>query len=177
MDAETVNDYHQQLTAPNVLLVYGGKIGKGIASDVLSIITNKLEMETNTALKKRVLHVVVECVQNIERHCIEPKTDARNNASIVILKTDSDYVVSFCNRIDNSNVTGLKDKIEKVNSFNKEELVDFYKFCLRNNTMSEKGGAGLGLIEISRKSGNKIDYIFEEVDRDNSNFSLTVKIS
>lgn len=177
MNTELVKDYHQHLTAPNILLVYGGSISKGIASEVLTIITDKLEFEANMPLKKRVMHVVIECVQNIERHCTDGVTSARNNASIVILKNENDYVVSFCNRIDNSNVSDLKDKIDKVNSFSKDELVDFYKYCLRNNTISEKGGAGLGLIEISRKSGNKINYIFEKVDTNNSNFSLTVKIS
>ena len=67
--------------------------------------------------------------------------------------------------------------MDKINSLNKEELGEFYKTSLRNNTISDKGGAGLGLIEISRKSGSKINYLFEPINNENSSFSLMVKIS
>lgn len=173
---EYLQKYHCLLSAHKIVLAYGGEIKNGVVSNVMSIMDNTLENETNASLKRRVLYVVLECIQNIEKHADE-FVDKDNKASFLVFKKDEDYLVSFCNIINNSNIDGLKEKIDKVNSLSKAELTEFYKKSLRENTISEKGGAGLGLIEISRKSGNKIDYLFEPVDKENSSFSLMVKIS
>ena len=46
---------------------------------------------------------------------------------------------------------------------------------LGNGKLSEKGGVGLGLIDIAKKSRNKLGYSFKEIDKDYS-FTLIVKI-
>jgi hypothetical protein len=43
--------------------------------------------------------------------------------------------------------------------------------------MSAKGGGGLGMIDIARKSGKKLDYSFINVDKHFSFFSLIVNIA
>ena len=43
--------------------------------------------------------------------------------------------------------------------------------------MSEKGGGGLGMIDIARKSGQKLDYEFLPIDDVFAFFTLTIKIS
>ena len=68
-------------------------------------------------------------------------------------------------------------KIDYINSLDKDELKKFYKETLNNGTMSEKGGGGLGLIDIARRSGQKLQYKIREIDKDYSFFTLTVKIS
>jgi hypothetical protein len=42
---------------------------------------------------------------------------------------------------------------------------------------SEIGGAGIGLIDMARKSGNKLDYEFKPIDNRISFFSLVVRIT
>jgi hypothetical protein len=58
----------------------------------------------------------------------------------------------------------------------KEELKTYYKEVLSNGVMSEKGGGGLGMIDIARKSGSKLDYKFSVVDEKFSFFSLSIKV-
>jgi hypothetical protein len=171
-----LQQYHCMLTEQNIILAYGGEIQNGVVSNIMSLIDNNMNLEKNNLLKKRVLQVVVECIQNIERHAGE-FLDAKRKASFLVFKKDNEYMVSFCNHISNSNIDGLKAKIDKINSFTKEELSSFYKTSLRENTISDKGGAGLGLIEISRKSGSKINYVFKKIDDVDSTFSLMVKIA
>jgi hypothetical protein len=52
-----------------------------------------------------------------------------------------------------------------------------YTNTLSASELSEKGGAGLGLIEIARKSGNKIKYQFEKYDDEFSLFFMDTLIS
>jgi len=66
--------------------------------------------------------------------------------------------------------------LEKINSLTKEELKDFYKFVLNNQEFSAKGGGGLGLIDIARKTGSKLVYTFEPYDENFHFFDFSVVI-
>ena len=70
----------------------------------------------------------------------------------------------------------VTSKIDYINSLNRDELKAYYKEILNNGELSEKGGGGLGLIDIAKKSRNKLQYSFREIDEDYSFFTLTVKI-
>jgi hypothetical protein len=48
---------------------------------------------------------------------------------------------------------------------------------MREGRLSEKGGAGLGFIDIARKTGRKLDFHFLSIDEENSFFILTSTIS
>ncbi len=72
--------------------------------------------------------------------------------------------ISTGNFITQDKVDVLRNKIDKINSMGKEELKDMYKFILNHQRLSEKGGGGLGLVDIARKTGNKLEYTFEKYD-------------
>ena len=57
-----------------------------------------------------------------------------------------------------------------------DELKDMYKFILNHQRLSEKGGGGLGLVDIARKTGNKLDYNFNSYNDKYSFFNLDVYI-
>jgi hypothetical protein len=67
--------------------------------------------------------------------------------------------------------------LDDINALTKEELKDYYKEILNNGEMSMKGGGGLGMIDIARKTGQKLNYNFMSVDEKYSFFSLNIKIS
>ena len=48
---------------------------------------------------------------------------------------------------------------------------------MKMGKLSAKGGAGLGFIDIARKSGNKLEYFFKEINSYSSFFILTTKVS
>jgi hypothetical protein len=64
-----------------------------------------------------------------------------------------------------------------VNQCNKEELKNLYQGILSDGELSEKGTAGLGMIDIARKSGQKLGYDFHPVNEKYSFYSLEAKIS
>jgi hypothetical protein len=51
-----------------------------------------------------------------------------------------------------------------------------YKFILNHQKLSAKGGGGLGLVDIARKSGNKLEYEFFIYDDNYSFFNLTIRV-
>ena len=78
----------------------------------------------------------------------------------------------------NNSIPTLEKQIETINSFDDEKaLKAYYLEHLENNTMSEKGGAGLGFITIGMKSGNKLKVDFKKINDNFSLFTLTSSVS
>ncbi len=95
----------------------------------------------------------------------------------MIGKNKNVYTIITGNYIINENVHGLKTRLDEVNSLTKEELKEYYKKVLNNGEMSLKGGGGLGMIDIARKTGEKLDYNFLDIDNKVSFFTLNIKVS
>jgi hypothetical protein len=71
----------------------------------------------------------------------------------------------------------VSERIDFINSLNKEELKEHYKNARLNSIISDVGGAGLGFIDMARKSGNKLEYKFYAIDSVLSFFVLRSKIN
>ena len=133
--------------------------------------------EVDRKTKKRVFYILVECVQNITRHQeIPDKERPESDGIFFIQSTEKMYNISQGNLINNNQIDSLKEKLDNINNLNKEELKTYYKTALRNSRISSKGGAGLGLIEIARRSGNKIRFKFDPVDNNYSFFFMDTLI-
>ena len=78
--------------------------------------------------------------------------------------------------MNSSKIKFLKEKIDKINSLNKDELKDMYKFILNHQKLSAKGGGGLGLVDIARKTGSKLVYSFFNYNDNYYFFNLEIKI-
>lgn len=59
------------------------------------------------------------------------------------------------------------DYIDHTNSLGPNELKALYRKVLANNHYSEKGGGGLGIINMIRKSGNKLKYCSQRTEGEN----------
>jgi hypothetical protein len=73
-------------------------------------------------------------------------------------------------------VQSLKSTIDAVNALNHDELNKLYRESIAVARISEKGGAGLGIIEIARNSRNALKYEFEEPEGNYSFFKLGIII-
>ena len=79
--------------------------------------------------------------------------------------------------IENTKIEELTRILDHINLLDKEGLKQLYKTQMREGRLSEKGGAGLGFIDIARKTGRKLDFHFLSIDEENSFFILTSTIS
>ncbi len=167
----------------DVLLAYKGSITTELITNVLEVIESKLDdINTVSAVKKKVYNVLVESLQNLFHHIddipdeIQEEFDARFGV-LVISKEPDGYRISTGNFIRTSKVQQLKEKIDKINTLTREELKDMYKFVLNHQKLSAKGGGGLGLIDIAKKTGNKMEYEFHNYNEEFYFFHLDVFIS
>jgi hypothetical protein len=119
------------------------------------------------AFKRKMSFMLVESFQNIlkhaeSRHTIQQPIDDEGMFSFRH-KANCTLIHSI-NVIRNESLALFKEAIERVNSLDAKELKELHLQSLQDNQLSERGGAGLGMIEMARKSGNKIHYRVDQID-------------
>lgn len=161
-----------------LLLVYRDEINQNATENLLAIAEVKMQVSgQKKSLKRKLFNILIECLQNVVKHSDALEIDDYRKSSLFILgKKETSYFVLCGNVISNEHVAPLKAKIDEVNRLNEKELKERYGKIIVENELSEKGGAGLGLIEMSRKSGNNLDYAFKKIDKGYSYFTLKLKI-
>ncbi len=87
------------------------------------------------------------------------------------------YRISTGNFVKYDRISVVKDRIDQVNSLSDEELRSIYREILGSERMSVKGGGGLGILDIVRKTGNKLEYVIYPYDDVYVFFALDVYIS
>jgi len=128
-------------------------------------------------IKNKVYYIAGESIQNIARHNSEEYTKSRDKFSLfAIHKKQSKFYITTGNVLKTDAVQPLKNKIEKINSIEQNDLRSYSRTMRTSQALSKKGGAGLGLIEMAKRSGNKLDYDFYEINNDYSYFYLNTEI-
>lgn len=178
---EFVYDFYKSMKRHEISLVYEGEITHQITKAFTSLTESNMakEEESNT-VQKKVFHVMVECLQNISKHADEYGTNDyifSGRGIFLVAKGTDEYSVTTGNTVDNSKIPDLKKLLEQVNSLDKEELTELYKKQIKEGRLSDKGGAGLGFIDIKRKTGRNLDYHFLPINEETSFFLLTSTIS
>lgn len=176
----TTYEKFRRMTDNNIMLSFKGEITSDIITMVLQIAENKLDAaQEKGSVKKKIFNVLVECLQNLYHHAEKDTTvDDPQKAALLELWYEEDYYnILTGNYIKNENVENLKVRIDKVNSLSRDDLRRYYREILDNEQISDKGGADLGMIDMARKSGEKLSYNFEKINNELSFFDLLVRVS
>ncbi len=136
--------------------------------------------ETIVSVRKKVVNIVIECIENIYKHSKLIESEYYKNnypVKFILAESINDYVVEIKNVIDVNSEKIIAQKLNFVNYVDKTTLKDAYSNIISKGEISEKGGAGLGLIDVALKSGNPVDYHFLPIDEIYSYFEMSVSIS
>lgn len=176
--------YYKNMQLNNIIFVYQGEVTADLVSSILHMMENKLDGDgEHRKIKKKVFNVMVECLQNVYHHLDTLEVMQENSeindrtALLMIGKEENDYYVITGNHILNDRISELQKRLDRVNACDRKELKELYQEILANEPMSEKGTAGLGMIDIARKSGQKLGYDFHPVNDTYSFFSLEAKVA
>jgi hypothetical protein len=170
----------EEMQRDNLNYIYRGLFTQSITDSILSLTETNLDKAgEDQKIKKRVFTIMVEGLQNITRHQEVTGNDTieDKNGIFIIQNKHEKYYITTGNPILKKNISTLTDQITKINSFDPEELKVYYKQVLNDNIISDKGGAGLGLIEMARKSGNKLMFEFVNLSENYSYFYLNTEIA
>lgn len=174
-DLKYIRTIRQQMSDHRILLSYRGVMSQDIVIALLNLAENKLsQTEEGSSVKNRVFSVMVECLQNITRH--SEKNEFAGSNIFMLGLGGAGFIIYSGNVIRSERKEELQNKLEKLNTMTDNELKEFYKFLIRNESLSEKENFGLGLIQIARKTGRPLYFDFETIDEDHSFFTLKTSI-
>ena len=175
MNINTTFWFFDRISEDNLCLLYNGNFSDEITSRLIELSEYNINnYDALSKMKRRASFLMAECFQNIVRHGksidTNNKTDYVDEGFFLTKNWQGIYYITSGNLIEKEKIEELERQLEKVNSLNKDELKQLYRDVLEHQEMSEKGGAGLGLIEMARKSGQKLEFHFENFDKKSSFF-------
>jgi hypothetical protein len=127
---------------------------------------------------KKILLVMIESLENIMKYREYPANvnDKAFTPLFTVRKDGERYFISSSNTLENRNILPLEEKLSYLNTLNLQGIKEYYKETITNGQFSQQGGAGLGLIEMAKISGNKLDYQFKQVDEKYTQFTLKITV-
>jgi hypothetical protein len=174
-----LHDYFLKMEEDYTILLYKGQVSSELLRTLLKTTEQKLEqIGERVVVRKKIFNVMVESIQNLIKHVGEHEINTKTNAAILSIQhTPEYYLISTGNFVTQNEALQLSTKLDKINLMNKEQLRDYYQEVLENEVISPKGGAGLGLIDIARKSGDKVAYELKPISDEISFFTLKIKVN
>lgn len=172
---DLARELHDRMVKDRLLFVYRGDITEKNSLSLLTLLENEMKDDSfSFVARKRLFMFVLESLQNIIKH---GDHDHHTGMSLVTYsKTDDGYTITTGNIINASAVNDLKDRLETLSRLEHSEIKNLYRQILTASNFSEKGGAGLGLIEMAIRTGNKLDFDFVPVDDDHYFFILSKSV-
>lgn len=176
---KSVLNIYEEMTDNGISIVYLG----GFHHQITKMFTRMAEddmgrKEEERGTIRKVYSVMVETLQNITKHSddILDKFQIGKGLFLIGEKDDTYYVIT-ANKVTQQKARYLEETIKQVNEANRDELKLMYKKQITEGCISEKGGAGLGLIEVAKRTRNKLAYQFLPLDDGDEFFILKAEIN
>jgi hypothetical protein len=157
-------DITQILSEVEDCLLINGYFDDSLTEPIISYVTeSQIDNKKNG---RKLSFLIVESFQNIVRHGYD-ESEANKRAKLkdgffAMLKTGSEITICTTNSIENEKVEKLENEINRLASLDKDSLKSEFIDVLSANKDMEGGGAGLGLIEIMRKTGSQFEHFFSK---------------
>ncbi|MCB0430270.1 MAG: hypothetical protein H6585_14060 [Flavobacteriales bacterium] len=182
IDPEIIFDLHQNMVQEKIISAYQGEFSHQVINMMLKHAKREFERgKKDPLLVKRLYNVLVECMENILKHAnnimIDDPLIGAPEGIILMGQTEDGYLVRIGNLISAEDAAILKTQLAEVNAMDKAQLKEKYREIITNGHVSERGGAGLGLIDIAMRSGQPLKYEFHDYDKQSVFYILQVTIT
>lgn len=177
-------DFYRLVNSHNIIFCYSGPIIQEGLEGISQTLRRKLEADdVDFSSSQAIFSIFIEQMQNILNYSAERQTyihgdleDALSVGIFLIGYAGDQYFIFCGNKILTEDVPYLTNKIEEIRNLSKEELNQLYRMRRKMDPAKSSKGAGLGLIEVAKRSGKPMEYTFKNVDDKFSFFSLHVTV-
>jgi len=178
MSDNTNRTLYEELGCDDLSFVYLGKFDNSVLGFATEILKGHISNTTDSEGKKNKLSfLMIESFQNILRYGLAGRAAEITSGEVFIVrKYMGSYYITSGNFVENVNIAPMREKLERVNSLSPEDLKKLFMMTLQNKKISKQGGAGLGFMEMVRKTKEKLDFDFVELDADRSFFYFQLRL-
>lgn len=173
MQLKSLDFFFETFAEEQMNLLYSGHFNDDLTDNLIELNNNQLSKgDEYKKSQRKAGFLIAECFQNIVRHNDLSKEDSffhiKNNKGLFSLVSG--------NAVKNDMIPSLQGQLEQLNQLTSDELKEMYRKTLADGDLSSKGGAGLGLIEMARKTKNKLTFTFSEIDAIKSYFYFQLQL-
>lgn len=169
---DSIQSLHKKITRENLVFAFRGDVSDRNSLALLTLLENEMKEDSFGASgRRRLFMYVLESLQNMAKHGTHLYHTGMS--TVTYSKTDGGYTVTTGNVMDSASVRDLRNRLERIITLEPEEIKELYRQILNNSEFSKKGGAGLGLLEMAIKTGNRLDFDFVPIDSDHTYFILS----
>lgn len=160
MDVRTAHSLHQALRGDRLVFAYSGGFHDDHAGRLITLGENVAAChETPGDVRGRLAFIMVEVYQNILRHRATVPLALEQGAgrSLFALRCGgAGRVVAAVNPVSRDRSPGLSAALDRLKDMPPERLKGLLIEGLEKEQTQHRRGAGLGLIEMARRSGGKL---------------------
>lgn len=173
MDLNQAIGLRNQLRTHKVIMAYNGAISDELMLTLADLLKTRMLAQDDPKRSKTIFSVFMEGVQNLIWH----GGDDSDTSGMILITQDQGEVTIMCgNRIAQKDTRELRERLSQIVNADKETIRQLYREGMSSSNEHEGPGAGLGLLEIARRSSQPINYAFVDVDKDTVDFILAATI-
>ena len=169
----------EQFSKDGIMMCFNGPLSHSIIEEIGNAIKNHLTAENLARMAVQdVFAVYIEMTQNARTYLATreiPLGDA-SAATIVIARQGESYAVTSGNVILKEDGESLRSRIDRINGLDRDELKKLIRDQLRRERPPGATGAGIGLMEMAKRTVAGLEYSIREIDGNYAFFTLTVQI-
>jgi hypothetical protein len=164
----------EALAPERFALLYGGTFPDEHTARFIGIGEEVLDHDgAEKGIRTRTAFVLVEAYQNVVRH--RPGDGSARGCSFFFLHGANSTEVVTVNPVAEADLPDLRIALERVEGRTTEELKSLFLGSLQRGEQTKRGGAGLGLIEMARRSGHGLRHAFWPTTTHGQRFALRVR--
>lgn len=176
MDSIDLFAMRETFNQQRIMLCFNGPISRSLIEEIGNALKNYLQAEhVQPTAAMDVFGTYIEMTQNIRHYAIQHGYgDHEAGATVVVARDDEGrYVVSAGNLVEIDDGKALLERVQALAGLDKVQLKASYKEQLRKPRDTDAStGAGLGLIDIARKTSLPLAASLREIHSGRAFFSL-----
>ncbi len=161
------------------ILAFNGAISQDSIVGIGDVLRSELHFYNPLSIVNKAFAIYIEMTQNL-LHYSAQRVDSNGKSigmgAVCIIRTASGYSLVTANLITEKQKQFLEKKCNLVNSLAKEDLKEFYLKKRREIAETDSKGAGLGFIDIVRRTGTPLEFSFDALENGHYFFFLGAKI-
>jgi hypothetical protein len=169
----------EQFTKEGILMCFNGPFSHSIIEEMGTAIKNHLAAENIARMAVQdVFAVYIEMTQNARNYltCKNISVEDMGSATILISRHGDRYAVTSGNVILKSDVESLVARVEGINALDADALKKAIRQQLRCEIPPGALGAGIGLMEMAKRSNSKLHYSIRDINDRYSFFTLKTTV-
>lgn len=167
---------HQHLATfgqGEVVFAHHGPVDRTLLEALVAQAENhSLASTDGVSLRKRLFNVLVEGLENVHHHTPAEMADS---GFALLFRSSAGYRILLGNALPSAHAAQLSHRLSILNEMDEADLREHHLRLLANEGRTERGGAGLGLLTMARKSSGPI--VAHQVPRDQASVYVALEIA